>query len=38
MQEYYKAKSELDETVNDLDKKLNRVLALQEYQYLKSYN
>ena len=28
----------LDETIQDLDKKLNRVLAKQEYEYLKGYN
>jgi hypothetical protein len=33
-----KAKQELDETIKDLDVKLNRVLAKQEYEYLKGYN
>ena len=33
-----KAKGELDETIKDLDVKLNRVLAKQEYEYLKGYN
>jgi len=28
----------LDETIKDLDLKLNRVLAKQEYDYLKGYN
>lgn len=32
------AKVDLDETVQDLDVKLNRVLAKQEYDYLQSYN
>ena len=36
--EYQKAKSDLDETMKDLDRKLNRVLQHQEYEYLKSYN
>ena len=31
-------KADLDETVKDLDLKLNRVLAKQEYDYLKGYN
>jgi hypothetical protein len=35
---YMKAKQELDETIKDLDVKLNRVLAKQEYEYLKGYN
>lgn len=35
---YLKAKIELDETIKDLDVKLNRVLAKQEYEYLKGYN
>ncbi len=35
---YEKAKRELDETIKDLDVKLNRVLAKQEYEYLKGYN
>lgn len=29
---------ELDKVIEDLDKKLNRVLAKQEYEYLKGYN
>jgi hypothetical protein len=33
-----KMKLELDDTVKDLDVKLNRVLAKQEYEYLKGYN
>ena len=33
-----KAKADLDETIRDLDAKLNRVLAKQEYDYLKGYN
>ena len=28
----------VEETIQDLDKKLNRVLAKQEYEYLKGYN
>jgi hypothetical protein len=28
----------LESTIEDLDKKLNRVLAKQEYEYLKGYN
>jgi chromosome segregation ATPase len=35
---YKKAVVELDETIKDLDVKLNRVLAKQEYEYLKGYN
>lgn len=35
---YMKAKGELDDVVRDLDVKLNRVLAKQEYEYLKGYN
>lgn len=35
---YMKAKQELDDTIKDLDVKLNRVLAKQEYEYLKGYN
>lgn len=35
---YMKARQELDETMKDLDVKLNRVLAKQEYEYLKGYN
>ncbi len=33
-----RVKGDLDETVKDLDLKLNRVLAKQEYDYLKGYN
>mmetsp|Transcript_4866 Transcript_4866/g.3465 ORF Transcript_4866/g.3465 Transcript_4866/m.3465 type:complete len:98 (+) Transcript_4866:219-512(+) len=33
-----RVKGELDDTINDLDIKLNRVLAKQEYDYLKGYN
>eukprot|EP00347_Sterkiella_histriomuscorum_P006958 403350786 len=33
-----KNKQELDETIKDLDIKLNRVLMKQEYDYLKGYN
>lgn len=33
-----RTKNELDETIKDLDSKLNRVLAKQEYDYLKGYN
>lgn len=33
-----KVKLDLDETIKDLDLKLNRVLAKQEYDYLKGYN
>ena len=35
---YLKMKQELDETIKDLDVKLNRVLAKQEYEYLQGYN
>lgn len=35
---YLRAKADLDEVVKDLDVKLNRVLAKQEYEYLKGYN
>ena len=35
---YMKVKGDLDDTIKDLDTKLNRVLAKQEYDYLKSYN
>jgi hypothetical protein len=37
-QNYLKAKNELDDVIKDLDVKLNRVLAKQEYEYLKGYN
>lgn len=30
--------SDIDKVIEDLDKKLNRVLAKQEYEYLKGYN
>ena len=33
-----KTKSMLEDVIGDLDKKLNRVLAKQEYEYLKGYN
>jgi hypothetical protein len=33
-----KAKNDLDDVIKDLDVKLNRVLAKQEYEYLKGYN
>lgn len=29
---------QLEDVITDLDKKLNRVLAKQEYEYLKGYN
>ena len=35
---YLRMKQELDDTIKDLDVKLNRVLAKQEYEYLKGYN
>jgi len=35
---YNKAKVELDNTIVDLDQKLHRVIAKQEYEYLKGYN
>jgi hypothetical protein len=35
---YKRAKAELDVTIADLDVKLHRVLAKQEYEYLKGYN
>lgn len=35
---YNKARQELDNTIVDLDKKLHRVIAKQEYEYLKGYN
>lgn len=37
-QNYLKAKNDLDDVIKDLDVKLNRVLAKQEYEYLKGYN
>ena len=37
-QSYLKAKNDLDDVIKDLDVKLNRVLAKQEYEYLKGYN
>lgn len=33
-----KTKNQLEDIIVDLDKKLNRVLAKQEYEYLKGYN
>lgn len=33
-----KTKGMLEDVIGDLDKKLNRVLAKQEYEYLKGYN
>lgn len=33
-----KHQGEVDKVIEDLDKKLNRVLAKQEYEYLKGYN
>ena len=33
-----RTKAELDDVIKDLDQKLNRVLAKQEYDYLKGYN
>ena len=36
--DYKKAKCDLDDTIKDLDVKLNRVLAKQEYEYFKGYN
>lgn len=33
-----KAKQDLDNTIVDLDQKLHRVIAKQEYEYLKGYN
>jgi hypothetical protein len=33
-----KIQAELNFVITDLDKKLNRVLAKQEYEYLKGYN
>lgn len=33
-----RTKKELDDTIKDLDVKLNRVLAKQEYDYLQGYN
>jgi hypothetical protein len=35
---YLRAKSDLDDVIKDQDVKLNRVLAKQEYEYLKGYN
>jgi hypothetical protein len=31
-------RKQLDETINELDTKMNRVLVKQEYEYLKGYN
>ena len=36
--EVYRVNGMLEDTITDLDKKLNRVLAKQEYEYLKGYN
>ena len=36
--EVEKTKFQLENIIGDLDKKLNRVLAKQEYEYLKGYN
>jgi seryl-tRNA synthetase len=36
--EMLKHQQDLEKVIEDLDKKLNRVLAKQEYQYLKGYN
>ena len=33
-----KTKGQIEDIIGDLDKKLNRVLAKQEYEYLKGYN
>lgn len=33
-----KINGQLEDVIEDLDKKLNRVLAKQEYEYLKGYN
>ena len=38
MTEVSKIGMQLDDIITDLDKKLNRVLAKQEYEYLKGYN
>ena len=37
-EKYMSTKRELDDTIKDMDVKMNRVLAKQEYDYLKSYN
>lgn len=36
--EYENVKKDLDDVIHGLDEKLNRVLAKQEYEYLKGYN
>jgi hypothetical protein len=36
--EVQRVSGQLEDTIQDLDKKLNRVLAKQEYEYLKGYN
>lgn len=36
--EYELVKVQLDDVIHGLDEKLNRVLAKQEYEYLKGYN
>ena len=36
--EVEKTKNQLEDIITDLDKKLNRVLLKQEYDYLKGYN
>ncbi len=36
--EVEKTKFQLEDIITDLDKKLNRVLLKQEYDYLKGYN
>lgn len=36
--EYENVKRDLDDVIHGLDEKLNRVLAKQEYEYLKGYN
>lgn len=38
MSEVSKIGMQLEDIITDLDKKLNRVLAKQEYEYLKGYN
>jgi hypothetical protein len=37
-QEVQERKKDIEETINNLDDKLNLVLAKQEYEYLKGYN
>jgi len=36
--EVQRLNGQIENTIEDLDKKLNRVLAKQEYEYLKGYN